>query len=54
MIRAEEKNIRKGGENMTDRQFLHHLRELLAVAKACKTLEEFIEKLEEMISSYDR
>lgn len=53
MKKAEQKDHYEGGDGMTDRQFLHHLRELLTVAKSCKTLEEFIEKLEEMISSYE-
>ena len=50
---AETRNSCEGGDGMTDRQFLHHLRELLEVAKSCKDLSEFTKKLEDLISSYE-
>lgn len=54
MQKANDHTHCEGGEGMTDRQFVHHLRELLAIAKSCKDLQEFIHKLEELISSYER
>ena len=51
---AEFLEEHEGGEGMTDKQFVNHLRDLLDIARACKNLEEFIAKLEEKISSYGR
>ena len=54
MKKANLCKTNEGGEGMTDRQFVHHLRDLLIIAKSCANLEEFIKELEKMISSFDR
>lgn len=54
MKRAECTECCKGGDGMTDRQFVNHLRDLLLIAKSCADLEEFTQKLDQMISSFDR
>ena len=45
---------KKGSHEMTDKQFKNHLRELLALAKKCENLEEFIKSLEESIKNYNK
>ena len=54
MKRAECTECCKGGDGMTDRQFVDHLRDLLLIAKSCSDLEDFIAKLKEKISSFGR
>lgn len=44
--------MEKENQGMTDRQFLNHLRELLAVAERSATLEEFKNELRQLIEQY--
>ena len=37
---------------MTDKQFLNHLHEILAIAEKSKDLAEFIEELKKLIDKY--
>lgn len=44
--------MEKENQGMTDRQFLNHLRELLAIAERSETLEEFKNELQQLIEQY--
>ena len=44
--------MEKENQGMTDRQFLNHLRELLAVAERSAPLEEFKNELRKLIEQY--
>lgn len=52
MKKASTRNLNEGSEGMTDKQFLHHLKELLALAKRSNNLDEFIAELEKLIATY--
>ena len=46
--------MEKEQNGMTDRQFLHHLKEILEVALGCRTLRQFIKKLRRLIEQYEQ
>ncbi len=54
MKKADRPTAESEVNGMTDKQFLHHLIELLEVAKSSANLGEFIKKLENMISQYNQ